>query len=256
MQVVFDSLWMTPFRAHVMVDIDITSSAGCQVQDCLSQWSVLMPDQVLRRVVSQILMPKLREALQSWNAKSGRPLQEWLTPWCELIGKRNMKQLFEVIKGQLAPLFTDKKLFKTQALAAFTPWISVLESKEVISFANRFIYPKLTSLVKRLEVDPSDQKLWPLELLFGWTRVLPQPYSTKQVNCIMRDYFLPKLIQTLQSWLDIINKDDGAEVEEIFVWYTGWKKFLLESENTLLIDRARTEEVFYLMLLLVEEKLA
>ena len=38
----------------------------------------------------------------------------------------------------------------------FTPWIKVLETKEVISFANRYIYPKLTSLVKKLEVDPSD----------------------------------------------------------------------------------------------------
>ena len=80
-----------------------------------------------------------------------------MTPWCDLIGKRNMKQLFEVVKVQLTPIFSDKKAFKSDlALEMFKPWVRVLDTKEVISFANRHIYPKLTSLIKRLEVDPSD----------------------------------------------------------------------------------------------------
>lgn len=71
-----------------------------------------------------------------------------------------MKHLFDVIKVQLTPIFSDKKAFKTElALDMIKPWVPVLDSKEVIAFANRYIYPKLTSQVKRLEVDPSDQKL-------------------------------------------------------------------------------------------------
>lgn len=109
-----------------------------------------------------------------------------------------MKVLFEVVRVQIAPVFSDKKGFKDSAFDLFAPWIPVLDSREVISFANRNIVPKLTSLVKRLEVDPSDQKLGPLTLLFKWAAVLPQSYSIKQCNCIVRDFFLPKLLTTLQ----------------------------------------------------------
>ena len=83
------------------------------------------------------------------------------------------------------------------------------------------------------------------------------PYSSKQINCTMRDFFLPKLILTLQSWLDIIDLQDESEIQEILVWYSGWKKFLLESdENVELLDKPRTEEIFYLMMLLIDEKFA
>ena len=103
-----------------------------------------------------------------------------------------------MVKVLLIPLFSDKKAFKSnQALDLFKPWVSVLDSKEVINFANRYIYPKLTSLIKRLEVDPSDQKLQPLELVFSFTKLLPEPYSMKQANCILRDYLVPKLLLTL-----------------------------------------------------------
>ena len=73
-----------------------------------------------------------------------------------------MKQLFEIVKVQLTPIFSDKKAFKNHALELFKPWVSVLDSKELVTFANRYVYPRLTSMIKRLEVDPSDQKLKPL----------------------------------------------------------------------------------------------
>lgn len=74
---------------------------------------------------------------------------------------------------------------------------------------------------------------------------------------MMRDFFLPKLILTLQSWLDIIDLQDKSEIEEILVWYSGWKKFLLETDEIVeLLDKPRTEEIFYLMMLLIDEKFA
>ena len=77
-----------------------------------------------------------------------------------------MKLLFEVVRVQISPIFSDKKGFKEHGLSLFAPWIAVLNTQEVISFSNRNIVPRLTSMVKRLEVDPSDQKLGPLTLLF------------------------------------------------------------------------------------------
>ena len=157
-----------------MSAIDLATPAGTLLRESLSQWSALMPDQITRKVVGQILMPKLTQALSVTNVKID--IKDWLS----LIGKRNMKQLFnEVVKVQLTPIFSDRKMFKSRALDLFSPWVSCLETKEVVSFANKYVWPKLTSQVKRLEVDPSDQDLKPLYLLFAWSRVLPAPYSLK-----------------------------------------------------------------------------
>ena len=67
-----------------------------------------------------------------------------------------MRKLFEIVKVQLTPIFSDNKAFKDRAFELFAPWVTVIDSREVISFSNRYIIPKLTFLVKRLEVDPSD----------------------------------------------------------------------------------------------------
>ena len=121
-----------------------------------------MPDEIIRKIISQILMPKLSQALQSWNPKKSSEkdevnLEDWFVPWRDLIGKKNIKQLFDdVAKAQITPVFTDRKLFKIQALDLFRPWAEVLDTKDTIEFANRYVYPKLTSLIKKLEVDPSD----------------------------------------------------------------------------------------------------
>lgn len=54
-----------------------------------------MPDQVIKKVVQQIIMPKLESALSAWSPRDGNDLESWLTPWVEVIGKKHMKQLFE-----------------------------------------------------------------------------------------------------------------------------------------------------------------
>ena len=48
---------------------------------------------------------------------------------------------------------------------------------------------------------------------------------------------------------------DGSEYEEILVWYSGWKQYLLE-ENLDLVDKNKIEEAFYLMMLLIDQKVS
>ena len=88
-----------------------------------------------------------------------------------------MKQLFEKVKQQIIPSFSDKKLFKKNGVKLLAPWVKVLEKAELRAFANRYVFPRLTSMIKRLEVDPSDQKLSSLDTLFTWTRLLPLEFS-------------------------------------------------------------------------------
>lgn len=96
--------------------------------------------------------------------------------------------------------------------------------------------------------------------MFSFTKILPQSYSMKQANCILREHLTPKLLLTLKSWLDIIEvvSDDRTgydEMEEVMVWYSGWKHFLLEASG-IIDERGKVEETFYLMMLMIDEKLS
>ena len=66
---------------------------------------------------------------------------------------------------------------------------------------------------------------------------------------------MPKLLLTLRSWLDIIDSDNGDELEEVLVWYEGWKNFLIK-ESGITDERGKIHETFYLMMLMLEEKLS
>jgi len=55
----------------------------------------------------------------------------------------------------------------------------------------------------------------------------------------------------LKQWLEILLEDDDEAMGEILVWYGGWKGFILEEHGDLL-GRDKVEEVFYLMMLMID----
>ena len=62
---------------------------------------------------------------------------------------------------------------------------------------------------------------------------------------------MPKLMITLKQWLEILLDDDDEAIKEILVWYNGWKGFLVEKNGSML-DVNKVEEVFYLMMLMID----
>ena len=119
--------------------------------------------------------------------------------------------------------------------------------------------PKLSYMVQRLEVEPSGQDIEPLNILFRWAETLPAPYGTKQVTSILMQHFVHKLLSTLQQWLDILTDDvagmDYEGLQEVSTWYFGWKNYLLV-ENSDKCDSMKIEEVFYLMALMINQRLS
>ena len=67
-------------------------------------------------------------------------------------------------------------------------------------------------------------------------------------------HFVHKLLSTLQQWLDILGSEvaglDYEGLQEVETWYSGWKNYLLV-DNRDKYDSAKIEEVFYLMVLMV-----
>lgn len=48
--------------------------------------------------------------------------------------------------------------------------------------------------------------------MFAWTKLLPTSYSQAQIDCIVKDYLLPKLLLTLKQWLEIVLENDDDAI--------------------------------------------
>ena len=130
MYIIFDEYWLKPFRTFVMGTWK--AMEGDRLRRTLSQWSPLMPDRFLRKVVEEILLPKLKQAIKAdWNPRDqSRALQTWLLPWTEILGKRNMKAMFEEdVKPRITPIFGEWKPSKPIGLLLVTPWTGVLDDE-------------------------------------------------------------------------------------------------------------------------------
>ena len=91
----------------------------------------------------------------------------WLLPWTGILGKRIMRSIFEDdVKPRIVPLLGDWKPQDPLGMQLIADWLPVLSEDQATSFLNRYITPKLSYMIQKLEVDPSDQEIKPLNVLF------------------------------------------------------------------------------------------
>ena len=96
------------------------------------------------------MLPKLKQAIKAdWNPRDrSQALEAWLLPWTDMLGKRNMKALFEEdVKPRITPIFGEWKPSKPIGLQLVAPWVGILDDEQVISFSNRYIMPKLSYMI-------------------------------------------------------------------------------------------------------------
>jgi tuftelin-interacting protein 11 len=75
--------------------------------------------------------------------------------------------------------------------------------------------------VRRVEVNPADQRLDVLDTALAWANVLPRHH----MSCLVRAELLPTWHAVLLGWL---KRSDAAANADLVAWYRGWKAFLAE----------------------------
>ena len=198
MYLVFDKHWTQPFRSYVIGQWQVFEQS--KFRDTVKQWSAIMPDEFLRKISVQVILPKLQQTIsRDWCPRDPTMhVKSWLLPWTEVLGKRIMRQVFEDdVRPRIVPLLSDWKPYKPLGMQLVSDWMPLLSEDQATKFSNRYITPKLSHMIQKLEVDPSSQEIEPLNVLFQWSAVLPQPYGAKQLTGILLQHLAPKLLDTL-----------------------------------------------------------
>lgn len=194
-------------------------------------WRSLLPAFIFSNIMDQLVVPKLRAALQSWDPrkrshhhkhvsiKYAQP-HTWLFPWLPYIPPHQLDP--ENPDG----LVTDLKRRLRQVLDGWDvtsgALSGVLDLREMLSseldhVLVRHMLPKLAQhLSQNFDVDPSDQDMTALENVFQWLDYFKPEVFVRLLSA----EFFPKWLSTLHLWLT----SPDASFEEIGQWSVWWKE--------------------------------
>lgn len=163
------------------------------------------------------LIPRLKESISQWNPLLDPYIHLWIHPWLPTIGVGQLDSIVKNIQDRLEKSMLDWKPEEKGLLAMISPWKKIFGQEYWNTFLNKFVLPKLTYIIYKLEVNPKNQDIQPLNVLFSWKEWL----SSNELNKILKAHFFPKWLNTLQDWLA-----QSPKAEEIYTWYNGWKTFI------------------------------
>lgn len=196
------------------------------VINLLETWRPLLPPFIHSKLVNQIIVRRLSEALSSWKPRPSSRHQTrhsqsphiWLFPWLPFLDEQHTDPKAPI--GLLADVKRKlKSILATWDLTTGIPpgigsW-GGLFSSELSALLIRYLLPRLAAhLSSNLLIDPSDQDLDPLTQVLQWTSF----FSPNTVAHLLVAEFFPKWHHILYSWL--IAEPNYDEIRE---WYQWWK---------------------------------
>jgi tuftelin-interacting protein 11 len=151
-----------------------------------------------------------------------------------------MELLFSKIQDKLDKFALYWAPDDVSLISILYPWKKFFSESYWDGFFSKFIIPKLNYIVSKTEINPKDQKIESIKILFIWSELIP----LKQISEILIQNFFPKFIETFKLWLS-----QNPKIEELLKWYEGWKKVF--SNKNLLESSTEIQNVFKIILTLL-----
>ena len=105
----FDTYWLQPVRAYISSKW-LVKKDGASLAEAMTKWSYLMPERFIQKVLQMYLKPRLkREISDNWDPKdtSSYLLQDWLLPWRQIFGDKEMQGFFVIIKLKITTALSE-----------------------------------------------------------------------------------------------------------------------------------------------------
>ncbi|CAO1621112.1 unnamed protein product [Sympodiomycopsis kandeliae] len=190
----------------------------------LSSWRPILPRYMWDNILDQILLPKLKRTVSEWDPRRSKySLHHILFGWLPVLNDR-MDDLLSEGKTALREMVKSHRVGKesdaSQLIKDISPWKEFYSKSEWDSLLLTTLVAKLSSYLKQhLSINPSNQSILPLDLLFGsYNTILKDSFMSK----LLQETFFPKWLETLHTWLI----QPQVNTSEIAKWYTWWKTYL------------------------------
>ncbi|KAK9449199.1 GC-rich sequence DNA-binding factor-like protein-domain-containing protein [Limtongia smithiae] len=209
--------WLPPVRHTILNDWKVRDPLP--VINLLETWHDVVPAFIQEQLIAQVVLPKLRAAVNEWSPKPTQQpveysslLHTWIFPWMPLLGTH------------LQPLIADVKQRYRSVLRAWDVsrgviedlrfWRDVFSRREIDSMLMKYTYPKLVRVLKSdFQVNPADQDMAPLNSVLAWSSY----FGSGTFAELLEEEFFPKWYDVLFMWVT-----SEPVFDEVAQWYEFW----------------------------------
>ena len=148
-----------------------------------------------------------------------------------------LNSVIKIIEYKIEKNIINWDVTNPDSILILKPWKKLWEENYFEDMINKYVLPKLNFIISKTIIDPRNQNLSNLKIVFKWKN--EGIISEVKVVTIFKKHFFPRWLNTLHKWLSEgeLNEEKFNEVQK---WYEGWKNYFTK-QNLLTYEEIKTE---------------
>lgn len=190
--------------------------------DLLYAWKPVLPRIAYNYLLYHVVEKRIKSAVDEFDPKKSKsqsmlPMDTWVLPWVPIFGISQISTLLEDIRRKLQASVSVAGLLAIDGVKLLSPWKGVLDDHNWAQLMARSVLSKIESLLRNVEIDPSEQKMEEFNEAFAWSSLV----SNEALGiALLESGFWKRWFYTLGLWLH----QEDVEFEQVQSWYSSWKQ--------------------------------
>ena len=113
---------------------------------------------MIEYVINSAILPRITEEIKAWSPlNNSNPINIWFHPWLPCFNKDQLDFLIQIIQNKFTEFVINWNTSDSSLLNLLLPWKKIFHQAFWSSFIRKYVVPKLTFRMEKLEINPSDQ---------------------------------------------------------------------------------------------------